>query len=100
MQKSEKQAQKAVDATGLKLAIHATPPAGTDTTAPPTCSTTLSGTLTGGSNDLTPPSLKYKQRCASEDNTLDYTYDNAGMTPSPTNFAKGVEFNTKGELRF
>jgi hypothetical protein len=89
-----------VDPTGLKLAIHASPPTGVDTTAPPTCSTTLSGTLTGGS-EMTPPSLKYKQRCASEDNTLDYTYDNAGMTtPSPTNFAKGVEFNTKGELRF
>ncbi|XP_059468608.1 uncharacterized protein LOC132192591 [Neocloeon triangulifer] len=80
--------------TGLKLAISAP----MDTTAPPTCSTTVSGLMntSGGS----PPTLSYKKRSPSEDNTLDYTYDNAGMSPSPTTFAKGVEFNSRGEIRF
>ncbi|KAF4533266.1 hypothetical protein B566_EDAN010501 [Ephemera danica] len=68
-----------VDVANLKLDIPIVPAA--SFTAPNTASTTLPNTPP----DL-PPRVTYssKQRSPSEDATLDYAYDNAAMTPSPT----------------
>ncbi|XP_065348536.1 uncharacterized protein LOC135945064 [Cloeon dipterum] len=92
--KPVKEDLKVESSTGLKLAISA-PQNLNDTT--PTCSTTLSGTI----ESRTPPTLtSYKHRSPSEDNVLDYSYDNKAMLGSPASFAKGVEFNSSGEERF